>query len=102
MDDHRVIDWLGWFTAGLAPTARVFPGGTARFRRYMARALDALGLATAGFTPGGLRAGGTTHVSILGTEVARLRILRRWKIMETSDHYVQEAAAALALIRIEE
>ena len=61
-DDQRVIDWLGWLTAVLAPTAQVFQGGTIRFRRYMAKALDALGLATAGFTPGGLRAGGTTHV----------------------------------------
>ena len=68
----------------------------------MAKALDDRGLATASFTPGGLRAGGTTHMFIFGTEVARLRMLGRWKIMETFDHYVQEAAAALALILIDE
>ena len=68
----------------------------------MAKALDALGLSTAGFTPGGLRACGTIHLFILGTEVARLRILGRWKVMETLNHYVQEVAAALALIRIDE
>jgi hypothetical protein len=67
----------------------------------MAAALEALGLATIGFTPGGLRAGGTTHLFILGTEVARLRILGRWKVMATLDHYVQEAAATLALIRVD-
>ena len=102
VDDSRVILWLEWLCADLQPKAKVFPGGTLRFRRYMATALEALNLQSAGFTPGGLRAGGTTHLFVLGTEVARLRILGRWKVMETLDHYVQEAAAALALIRIEE
>ena len=31
-----------------------------------------------------------------------MRMLGRWKIMETLHHYVQEAAAALAFIRIDE
>ena len=101
-DDPRLILWLEWLCRGLDPKARVFPGGTLRFRRYMATALEALGLASIGFTPGGLRAGGTTHLFILGTEVARLRILGRWKVMQTLDHYVQEAAATLALIRIDD
>ena len=100
ISDSRAIAWLGWLTRNMDPGSRIFPGGTLAFRRYMNMALEALDLSSAGFTPGGLRAGGTTFLFISGVEVARIRILGRWKIMETLDHYVQEASAALALIRL--
>ena len=64
-------------------------------------ALEALELSSSGFTPGGLRAGGTTFLFISGVEVARIRIMGRWKVMETLDHYVQEATASLARIRLQ-
>ena len=64
-------------------------------------ALEALELSSSGFTPGGLRAGGTTDLFIAGIEVATIRRMERWKVMETLDHYVQEATASLALIRLQ-
>ena len=100
ISDTRAIAWLGWLTRDMEPGSKIFPGGTLAFRKFMGFALEALGLASSGFTPGGLRAGGTTYLFISGVEVARIRIMGRWKIMETLDHYVQEASAALALIRL--
>ena len=64
-------------------------------------ALEALDLSSSGFTPGGLRAGGTTYLFISGIDVTRIRMMGRWKVMETLDHYVQEATASLALIRLQ-
>ena len=63
-------------------------------------ALEALEHSSSGVTPGGLRAGGTTYLFISGIEVARIRIMGRCKVMETLDHYVQEATVSLALIRL--
>ena len=64
-------------------------------------ALEAVELSSSGFTPGGLRAGGTTFLFVSGVEVASIRIMWRWKVMETLDQYVQEATASLALIRLQ-
>ena len=97
--DDRAIAWLSWLVQDTEAGSRNFPGGTLAFRRHMRVAMEALELSSSGFTPGGLRAGGTTDLFILGVEVARIRIMGRWKVMETLDHYVQEATAALALIR---
>ena len=99
--DERAIAWLSWLVQDMEAGSRICPGGTLAFRRHMRVALEALELSSSGFTPGGLRAGGTTYLFISGVEVARIRIMGRWKVMETLDHYVQEAAAALALIRLQ-
>ena len=98
--DPRAVKWLTWLCRGMETGTIFFPGGTMALRKYMSACTEALGLASSGFTPGGLRAGGTTFLFVSGVEVARIRIMGRWKVMETLDHYIQEASAALALIRL--
>ena len=100
ISDPRAISWLAWLVEGMEVGSAVFQGGTMALRRHMAACTEALGLSGSGFTPGGLRAGGTTFLFVGGAEVARIRVLGRWKVMETLDHYIQEASAALALIRL--
>ena len=87
----------------MPPHARYSPGGTAKFRQLFKQAVTALGLEHLNLTPGGLRAGGatfkfTTNVLDLG----KLKFRGRWASLTTLEHYVQEAAATLIMLRMTE
>ena len=58
--------------------------------------LDGLGLEGIGLQVAGLRAGKATQLFFGGTDMARLRMLGRWRSLHTLEHYVQEATAAAA------
>ena len=62
ISDDRAIAWLRWLVRDMEVGSRIFPGGTLAFRRHMRVALEALELSSSGFTPCGLRAGGTTFL----------------------------------------
>jgi hypothetical protein len=88
-----VVRWLAWLTAGMGPDTLLQPGGVAGFSRMFKEALGWCGLASTHLSPGSLRPGGATSMFVAGVELARLRILGRWKNPATLDYYVQEAAA---------
>ena len=98
ISDLVTVRWLSWLCYDLPSRTLLMPGGTTRFRGMFKELLGDLGLAWTGITPASLRAGGTTHLFELGTEISRLRFLGRWRSIQTLDHYVQEAAAAAVLL----
>ena len=92
-----VVRWLVWLCSGMHPDTLLFAGGTGKFRSLFQEACDTLGIGSMGLTPASLRAGGATELFQQGVDISRLRFLGRWRSIQTLDHYVQEAAAALVL-----
>ncbi len=101
-DDTSAIQWLSWLTSGMIGEARLFPGGTAKFRRLFAVVVKALGITAMGLTPASLRAGGATWYFATGLlDLGRLKYRGRWASLQTLEHYVQEATASLVLQRVD-
>ncbi len=99
IDNKLATDWLRWLTDSMHPDLKLFPGSLATFRSLFRSACCALEIADLKLSPASLRAGGATHLFVGGMETSRLRILGRWKGLESLDHYVQIAASALTLIQ---
>ena len=74
----------------------VMPGGRQKFTRLLQWSLELLGIPKNTFTCAGFRAGGATAYFVQGMELARLRVLGRWRNLLTLDHYIQEASAAVS------
>jgi hypothetical protein len=89
--ENVTVRWLEWLVRDLPPDVLLFPNGTPAFRKHFFELCQFADLSGMGLTP--LRPGGATHCFIQGMDVARLRILGRWRSIQTLDHYVQEAAA---------
>ena len=89
------IRWMRWLLASCRDDQVLLTGGRHKFARLLGDALDTLGLDRSFLVPASLRAGGATYMFVDGMEVARLRLLGRWKCVNTLEHYVQEAASTL-------
>ena len=100
IDNELATKWLAWLTSGLDPDVKLFPSSYGKFLSLFKIALAELGLTHLGLTPASLRAGRATHLFISGVETSRLRVVGRWKCLETLDHYIQVAASALTLISL--
>ena len=89
------IRWMRWLLASCWDGQVLLTGGRHKFARLLGDALETLGLDRTFLVPASLRAGGATYMFVDGMEVARLRLLGRWKCVNTLEHYVQEAASTL-------
>jgi hypothetical protein len=98
--DVIAVRWLGWLVSGLPGPVLLQPGGTLSFGRFFRSALAIAGLSDSGLTPGSQRPGGTTDMFLQGAEISRLRILGRWKSLQTLDYYIQEASSYRVLHRL--
>ncbi len=102
ISEHDVVArWMTWLLAGMHPDARIFTGGAAKFRSLMKLACKALNITHLKFSPASLRAGGATFFFSDGVEFGKIKYRGRWAALHTLEHYVQEAAAALVLVRLE-
>ena len=102
LDRGRSLDWLSWLVRGMDNEVRLFHGGTAKFRRLFHTAVKALHLESLRLSPAGLRAGGATHLFTSGRmDVSRIKYRGRWASLSTLEHYIQEASAQLALMRLD-
>ncbi len=100
IDNELATKWLAWLTSCLDPDVKLFPSSYGKFLSLFKIALAELGLTHLGLTPASLRAGRATRLFISGVETSRLRVMGRWKCLETLDHYIQVAASALTLISL--
>ena len=65
--------------------------------KFFKETLVRFGLRPNQFTPAGLRAGGTTHAYLCGSNVEQLMWRGRWEALTSLRHYLQEATATLAI-----
>ena len=79
------------FVVGLKPHA---------FRRKFDAIIAELGLESLGLTPASLRAGGATERHLQREPIADISWLLRHADLATTRHYIQSAAAMLALARV--
>ena len=93
--DVVAVRWLQWFTQGLPPHRLIIRGGRTKLSRLLSHALSFLELLPNLVTMASFRAGGATELFTRGVEMARLRLLGRWKSLSSLDHYIQQAAAAM-------
>ena len=84
--------WLSW------PLHRKLVPFTLRdLEKFFKETLVRFGLRPNQFTPAGLRAGGTTHAYLCGSNVEQLMWRGRWEALTSLRHYLQEATATLAI-----
>ena len=86
---HRLTD--DDFVVGLKPHA---------FRRKFDAIIAELGLESLGLTPASLRAGGATERHLQRESIADISWLLRHADVGTTRHYIQSAAAMLAMARL--
>lgn len=100
IDDSVSVKWLAWLVTDLDPDLKLFPSSLCTFRSLYRELCVDLEITHLGLTPASMRPGGATDLFIGGVETSRLRVLGRWRTLESLDHYVQIAASALAVIRV--
>ncbi len=90
--------WLGWISRGLSREVRYWPYSATKFREVTKEAASTLGLSGWNINGSSMRAGGSTHFHIEGTEVSRLKFWGRWASERSLAHYLQESMATLLLL----
>ena len=75
----------------LRPQDQLWPWGPRRFRAMFRQVSQTLGVEAQGFSPASLRAGGASHLHVMGMEISRLKFRGRWASERTLGHYVQLA-----------
>ena len=70
-------------------------------RKLMTMALDALHLSGLSLCLASLRAGGATELFKRSANLAIVQYAGRWSSLRTLQHYIQEAAAAQTLVRLD-
>ena len=100
VDDMTSTAWLRWLLEDMYPELKIFPASGATFRALFEETCEELGVTDIGLTAGSLRPGRATHLFLEGMETSRLRVMGRWKRLESLDHYIQVASAALTHIQL--
>ena len=95
INNAAAIRWTRHYQARCGKAELLMPGGRNKFVQLLKWSLELLGV-VGNYTPAGFRAGGATHYFTEGMDIARLRVLGRWRNILTLDHYIQEAAAAIS------
>ncbi len=98
--DLSTIAWAQWLVGDLPDDAPLFTMSGPVLRRRFQELVVAGGSENLKFTPAGLRAGGATFLYVGGISVNRLRLVGRWRVVSSLEHYVQEAAAVQLLQRL--
>ena len=98
---HKVLTrWLRWFLECLGEEDLIVGGGPHAFRFFFGMLIQKAGLQDCKLTPASLRAGGATWLYQNGYEVGRIRMMGRWRSVQSLDHYIQEAAATAVMLRL--
>ena len=100
--DPSCVAWMRWRTKDLHPIVKLWPSTSHMYRAWFSRVLSRCGLGDFRFTPGSLRAGGTTFMVTEGIDLTRIQFLGRWKSNNSLNVYVQEAMTSLTWIRLSE
>ena len=96
VENAVAMRWLQWLSAAGSSSEHLMKGGRVQFVHCLTTALQYLGISSKSFSPASFRSGGATELYLAGTDMARIRLLGRWKHLNTVDHYVQHASAILA------
>ena len=99
-DEGLLVDVLEAHVQRLADDALVVGLKPHAFRRKFDAILAELGLESLGLTPASLRAGGATERHLQREPIADISWLLRHADIATTRHYIQSAAAMLALARV--
>ena len=98
-----VLAWLTWLVENLPSDVPLMAGGTGKFRALFKKAVAALRLDELDLVPSSLRAGGATYkFAVESLDIGRLQYRGRWSSARTLQHYLQEAGAILAMLRLED
>ena len=98
--DEETVSWAVWFFEGAPADAKLWQYGRQTFVRMMDKVAAALRLHRAGYTPGSLRPGRASDLFESGVSVARIKVLGRWCTERAMGAYLQEAEAAVSLLRL--
>ena len=98
--DLSTISWVQWLVGDLPDDVPLFTLSGPVLRRRFQDLVSATGMEGLKFTPAGLRASGATYLYVGGISVNRLRLVGRWRVVSSLEHYVQEAAAVQLLQRL--
>ena len=93
--DASLVDWLCWVLEGISPMARLWPSSQSSFSKFFRRCLERLGLTRLRLSPGSLRPGGATAHFLHFSSISILRILGRWRVESSLDHYIQTVVSHL-------
>ena len=88
------------FEEVLGPDEKLLPVSQATWSRRVSAGLTALGIDPSLFTLGSLRGGGATEDFILHENLGRTQYKGRWRSPQSVGHYLQQALAILATIRL--
>ena len=105
LEEPAAIPLLRWFLADVPPDAFLWAGPSyearlASFEYAFKRALARLRLEELGFTPASVRAGAATEIWIRTFNAGLIQRKGRWASERSLRHYLQQAAATLALQRL--
>jgi integrase len=83
-------EWVSWVCSNMrSPDQKLWPHSGADFRKMFKDCCRQLGVLSCNFTPGSLRAGGSTFFFDEQEDIGRLRLLGRWSSIQSLEHYVQ-------------
>ena len=98
--DESLVRWLRWLTAGMEPSAKLWPGSQALFTKFWKRCVHLLNYTALGITPASLRPGGATYHFMQHQSIAALRIAGRWRAESSLEHYIQLVMSHLCLTQL--
>ena len=105
LEEPAAIPLNRWFIAGLPGDSLLWPGPNydarlASFAYALQRGLERLGLPANAYTPASMRAGAATAIWVRTFNGELVQRKGRWASARSLRHYLQQAAATLALTRL--
>ena len=105
LEEPAAIPLLRWFIAGFPDDSLLWPGPNydarlASFAYALQRGLERLGLPANAYTPASMRAGAATAIWVRTFNGELVQRKGRWASARSLRHYLQQAAATLALTRL--
>ena len=98
--DESLVRWMRWLTAGMEPSAKLWPSSQALFTKCWKRCVHQLNYTAMGITPGSLRPGGATYHFLQHQSIAVRRIAGRWRAESSFEHYIQLVMSHLCLTQL--
>ncbi len=93
VDDPGLVKWVMWLTAGWPGCVKLWPSSHGKFIKFFKHCVARLGLERLGLTVGSLRPGGATAHFLEHRCIPSLRILGRWRVESSLEHYIQTVVA---------
>ena len=95
LEDVGLVRWLVWLATDWPGSFKVWPSSHATFVKMFKECIDRLGLSRLRLTVGSLRPGGATSHFLRHRCIPTLRILGRWRVESSLEHYIQTVMAHL-------